>query len=504
MLTMLGSPRRCCDGITRRETLKAGALTALGGFGLPQMLAAAEGGHVGPAKAKNVIFLFLLGGAATQDMWDLKPHGPVETRGEFKPIPTSASGVQICEHLPQTARWMHRAAIVRSVNHKAGCHNCLPMYNAWEVPTPEQKARDNDPPSMGSICEYLRTLPGSRPLNAQEQLIAANFNRQATAPREADVPAYAYLPCYLGWGQAVRRAGPYGGFLGKRFDALTTECEPYWDKQGHSPAPGRPQTVLGMPVLPHVGLPTDMTIDRLQDRRTLLQQFDERLRLYDQSSDSVELSGYGRSQKRAFDLLTSSRLRSCFDLSREDPRVLDRYGRTLFGHSTLMARKLIETGVRFVNVTWDLFWDRIQIDYDAWDTHTRNFAILKENKLPGFDQTFTALLEDLEGRGLLDETLIVVMSEMGRSPRVNGAAGRDHWTYCYSALLAGAGIRGGTVHGESDAQAAFVKANPVSPSDLCATIYSLLGIDPELRILDRTNRPMEIANGGRPVREIMA
>lgn len=506
MLTMLGSPRRCCDGITRRETLKAGALTALGGFGLPQMLAAEEAGHTVPGKAKNVILLFLLGGAATQDMWDLKPHGPLETRGEFQPIPTSASGVQICEHLPRTAQWMHRAALIRSVNHKAGCHNCIPLYSGWEVPPPDQRPRDSDPPSMGSVCEHLRMLSGSRGLSPADQRMAASFLEGAgSRSNELDIPAYAYLPCYLGWGQAFRRGGPYGGFLGKRLDPLTTECEPYWDKQGHTPAPGRPQIVRGMPVLPSSSLSEGVTLDRLQNRRSLLNQFDDRLRQFDVSStaSASPLGGYGRSQKRAFDLLTSSRLRSCFDLSQEDPRTLDRYGRTLFGHSTLMARKLIETGVRFVNVTWDLFWDRTQIDYDAWDTHTQNFWILKNNKLPSFDQTFTALLEDLDASGQLDETLIVVMSEMGRTPRVNRNAGRDHWTYCYSTLLAGAGIRGGSVYGESDSQAAFVKSNPVSTADICSTIYTLLGIDPELRIFDRTNRPIEIGQGGRAVREIL-
>ena len=149
----------------------------------------------------------------------------------------------------------------------------------------------------------------------------------------------------------------------------------------------------------------------------------------------------------------------------------------------------MERGARFVNVTWDLFWDRVKIDFDAWDTHTRNFSILRENKLPGLDQTYSALLADLNGRGLLDETLVVVMSEMGRTPRINGNGGRDHWTYCYSALFAGAGIRGGTVYGESDSQAAYVKDLPVSTSDICATIYHCLGISPQFRVPDRSGRP---------------
>src|SRR5439155_26668853 len=173
-------------------------------------------------------------------------------------------------------------------------------------------------------------------------------------------------------------------------------------------------------------------LDRLNDRRGLLRQVDDQLRRVEAQP---ALGSYGRTQDRAFGLLTSSKVRAAFDLKTEDPRLLERYGRTLFGHSTLIARRLVETGVRFVNVTWDLFWDRVAIDYDAWDTHTRNFSILRDNKLPHFDQTYTALMEDLEQRGLLDETLVVVMSEMGRTPHVNANGGRDHWTFCYSVLL---------------------------------------------------------------------
>lgn len=478
MLTMLGSPRRCCDGLTRRETLQAGTLTALGGFGLPEYLAAQQAGSA-RGKAKSVILLYLLGGAATQDMFDLKPRAPAEVRGEFKPIDTNVPGISVCEHLPRTAQWMHRAALVRTLNHKAGCHNCLPCYTGWEALPPDQHPRDTDPPSMGAVCELLRQDRG-------------------------ELPDYIYMPCWLGWGQAFRRAGPYGGFLGKRYDALTTECQPYYDQTDTSlPAPkqGSPRAVLGRPLLPHSTLGAEMTIDRLHARRGLLDQIDDRRR---EADATPHVAGFNRVQRQAFDVLTSSKLRDCFDLDREDPRVVDRYGRTLFGQSTLIARRLVEEGVRFVNVTWDLFWGPVQIDYDAWDTHNNNFAILRDNKLPAFDQTYSALMEDLENRGLLDETLVVVMSEMGRTPKINPRAGRDHWTFCYTAMLAGAGIRGGSVYGESDAQAAYVKDKPVSTADLCATIYRCLGIDPEFRVIDKTNRPIEIAHGGRAVEEILA
>lgn len=476
MLTLLGSPGRSCDGLTRRETLKAGALTALGGFGLPQLLAAEEARPARrPGRAKSVIVLYLLGGAATQDMVDLKPHAPAEVRGEFRPVATSVPGVHVCEHLPNLSRRMHHVAVVRSLNHRAGCHNPLPSYTGFGQVLPDiVSTRDTYPPSMGSVCEYLRQ--GDR-----------------------ELPDYVYLPCYLGWGQAIRRPGPYAGFLGQRYDPLFTEVSPTRDPAGPTPSPGRPATVLGEPRLPDSTLADGVTLDRLNTRRTLVRQFEDQLRRAD-AGPGVEQ--FGRVRRRAFELLTSSAARAAFDLEREDPRLRERYGRTLFGNCALIARRLVEANVRFVNVTWDLFWDRVQVNYDSWDTHTRNAAILKDVNLPEFDRVYSALLDDLQARGLLDETLVVVMSEMGRTPRINGNGGRDHWTYCYSVLFAGGGIRGGTLYGESDAQAAYVKDRPVSPADVCATIYELLGIDPDMPVHDRAGRPLPVAQGGRAIHEI--
>lgn len=458
--------------------MKAGAL-ALAGFNLPALLRAEEarGRGAAPGKAKSVIVLYLLGGAATQDMVDLKPDAPSEVRGEFKPIETTASGIRVCEHLPRMARWMHQAAVVRSVNHRAGCHNPLPSYTGFEQPVPDLLSpKDFYPPSMGSVCEYLK--------------------RDDTL-----LPAYMYLPCYLGWGQAIRRPGPYGGFLGARFDPLATECTPYIDKDAPRESPGHPQVLRGVPRLPDGTGGAGITIDRFNNRKGLLEQIDENTRTAE-ANRVPEL--YDRHRRRAFELVTSPKVKAAFDLSGEDPKLLDRYTRTLFGSSALIARRLVEAGVRFVNVTWDVYWERLQLQFDGWDTHTRNFAIMREYNLPYFDLAFSALLGDLENRGLLDETLVVVMSEMGRTPKINANAGRDHWTYCYSHILAGAGIRGGTVYGASDSQAAFVKDNPVSTGDICATIYQCLGIDPALMVPDRTNRPMPIANGGTPIHEILA
>jgi hypothetical protein len=360
MLTLLGTHRRLCDGWTRRETLRAGALTALGGLGLTDLLRAessARGVLTPSRKARHVIVLYLLGGAATQDMFDLKPGAPREVRGEFKPIATTVPGVQFCEHLPRLARWMHRAALVRSVSHKAGCHNPIPSYTGSELlPTDIVSTRDTYPPSMGSVCEWLRRQTGAA----------------------GELPDYIYLPCYLGWGQAIRRPGPYAGFLGKRFDPLCTECKPYLDK-GARCLPGQPQVVRGQPQLPDSALGADLTLDRLDRRRSLLRQFDGAARRLDAQASAA---GFDRQQERAFQLLTSAAVRRAFDIDCEPPAVRDRYGRTLFGASALMARRLIEAGVRFVNVTWDIFWDRFRIDFDGWDTHTRNFPILKDWNLP--------------------------------------------------------------------------------------------------------------------------
>ena len=481
MVTMLGSPRRCCDGITRRETLKLGALSVLGGYGLPQFLAASEAGAVKPGKAKSVINIFLLGGAATQDMYDLKPNAPAEVRSQFKPIPTSAPGIEVCEHLPLTAKWMHKVAIIRSLNHKAGCHNTLPCYTGLEEPlTSNTTTKETYPPSMGSVCSFLQ--------------------RQDPV-RAAGLPDYVYMPCYLGWGQAIVRPGPYAGFLGKQYDAVTTECDPKKPDGAPDPSPGTPATVLGTPRLASSTLPQDITLDRFNTRHSLLSQFDHQQKLIEASR---AVDSYGSFKQQAYDILTSSKLKEAFDLAGEDPKLVERYGGHLFGNSTLMARRLVERGVRFVNVTWDLFWDRAKVDYDAWDTHTKNFEVLKNNKLPGFDQTFSALMEDLENRGLLDETLVVVHSEMGRTPKINGNGGRDHWTFCYGAMLAGAGIKGGMAYGESDSQAAYVKDKPVSTSDLCSTIYHSLGIDPAYRVPDFAGRPLEISHGGRVISEILA
>jgi hypothetical protein len=475
-LTMLGTPRASCDGITRRETLAAGALTFLGGMFNTRSLLAVERSAEAvyrPARAKSVVLLYLQGGPPTQDMFDLKPTAPSDVAGEFKPIASSAPGVEVGELLPLTARWMHKAAVVRSVYHQAACHLNVPMYTGYDINLPDEEFRDSDPPSMGSVCAYLER------------------------DQQKELPTYAYLPCPLGWGELRKKAGPYGGFLGRRYDPFCTECTAYVDSPPEQQFHAQP--LRGEPKLTDMDLLDGVTLDRLDGRRRLVEQFDDRFRELDRRGD---LGNFPTQQRLAFNMLASAKVREAFDLSLEDDATRERYGRTLFGSSTLMARRLVERGVRFVNVSWDNFSARYQVSRAGWDTHEHNFPMMKV-MLPDFDQTYSAFIEDLDRRGLLDETLVVTMGEMGRTPKINANGGRDHWTYCYSVLLAGAGIRGGTVYGASDSQAAFIKDNPVHIRDICATIYHLLGIDPEMPVHDRGGRPIAVGHGGRPIHDIL-
>jgi len=478
MITVLGSPRLCCDGLTRRETLTAGALSLLGGFfDLPSLLAVEKSGspRVRRGKAKSVILLYLQGGPATQDMFDLKPDAPSGIRSEFKPIVSSAPGIRVCEHLPRTARWMHKAVVVRTVSHNGGCHNNLPMYTGYDVPPADiDSSRPTDPPSMGSVCAYLEKKQGR-------------------------LPSYVFLPCPLGWGEYKKKPGPHGGFLGQRYDPLATECTASIEHPGGKITDM--EVVRGEPRLAGTAFQEGVTIDYLSARRSLLRQLEDKAR---GAENHPAVRSFTERQQFAFNLLTSAAVREAFDLNRESDRVRDRYGRTLFGCSTLLARRLVERGVRFVNVSWDNFRERFAATNQVWDTHERNFPILRDNHLPHLDQTYSALLDDLDQRGLLDETLVVMMGEMGRTPKINPNGGRDHWTFCYSVVLAGAGVRGGSVYGESDSLAAYVKDRPAPIRDICATIYHCLGIDPEMAVYDHGHRPIPIAHGGQPLQDVLA
>ncbi len=484
MITLLGSPRRSCDGLTRRETLKAGALSLLGGFfNLPSLLALEKGSaRVRVGKARSVLLLYLQGGPATQDMFDLKPGAPSGIRSEFRPIATSAPGIAVCEHLPRMARWMHRAAVVRSAYHLGVCHSNMPMYTGLDSARDEER-RPTDPPSMGAVCAY--------------------HEQEVLGIKPGSLPDYVYLPCPLGWGEVRVKGGPGAGFLGQRYEPLCTECTAYVDRPQAAGPSDDLQRVRGEILFRGTDLPAGMTLDRLNTRRGLLEQLDGHMR---RAEGEPALRGHARKQQLAYDLVTSAAVREAFDLKQEPDRLRERYGRSLFGDAVLLGRRLVERGVRFVNVSWDNMRERFSppASNQVWDTHERNFPILKDNHLPHLDQVYSALMEDLDGRGLLDETLVVMMGEMGRTPKVNARGGRDHWTYCYSVVLAGAGVRGGVAYGESDSLGAYVKDRPARIRDICATIYHCLGIDPEMAVYDHGGRPIPVAHGGRPLKEILA
>ena len=470
MLSVLGRGTKLCDGINRREILRAGGVS-LFGLTLPQILQARDRTSNRRRRAKSVILFNLLGGPSHQDMFDMKPHAPAEIRGEFKPIASSLTGLQVCEHLPNTAKLMHKATLIRTITHNFNSHDPLAIMTGFTGGNAKLPAQPTDPPDIGAICQYTQIGPD-------------------------DVPAAVCLPCYPGWGEKWRRGGPYGGFLGSQFDPLFSLCSPTFDRE---PKANYYDPVMpkGEPSLPGLDTLPSMTIERFRSRRSLVKQLDD---TFNRASQSAAQERLDKFQHRAFAMLTSSKTRDAFDLSREPEEVRDRYGRNLYGASMLVARRLVEAGVPFVSVHQEIF----RHYGHSYDMHENNFSMLKNHNLPILDQVYPTLIEDLEQRGLLESTLVIVMGEMGRTPRINGRAGRDHWPQCGFSLLTGGGVRAGTVYGASDKQAAYPARDPVSPADLVATIYHLLGIDPHLTVHDRLGRPFPIARGGDPVLGVLA
>lgn len=473
MLTLFGAPVSACDGVPRRQILQAGG-AGLFGLSLPQLMAAESVSLPIAPKAKSVIFMMLFGGPSQLETFDLKPEAPEQIRGPFKPIASKTPDLLISEYLPKMAGVSDKYCVIRTMSHSFNDHSggghYLQTGKRWHIPIGGGfSATPKDWPSMGSVVEYLD----------QQQI-------GLTAP----MPSYIVVPNSLGTledkGQ-YRRPGEYGGWLGQRYNPLTTkiskksiEDNPYWrvctDEE------------LTFEV-PDMRSPEGVSIDRLERRRSLLNQFDAERRRLEQTEASL---GYDAFRQRAFALMTSEKTRQALDIRSEPAELRDRYGRHLFGQSTLMARRLVEAGARFVTVHYET------IDGYSWDSH-RNSDDVRKHLLPTFDQACSALLLDLDDRGLLDETLVIVTGEMGRTPKANAQWGRDHWSTLFPAVIAGAGITGGRAYGTSDKDAAFATDTPVTPEDLAATIYHALGIDPELRILNSDNRPMQIVAGGAPV-----
>lgn len=439
---------------TRRQVLEAGGLSCLG-LALPELLARRAAAASRPAD-RRVILVFLTGAPSHLDMFDLKPQAPAEVRGLFNPIATSAPGVEICEHLPLLAARAHQYAIVRSMTHdlpghEQATHFVLTGIDQLPLGATHMASR-NDWPCYASTLNYLR-------------------------PRKDGVPNGVLLPTYLHNGYGF--SGQDAGLLGARFDPLHVRQDP-------NAANFR---------FDSLNLADGVSPGTLLDRQKLLASLDNPAKTAGRSTVLNEFDSY---QQQAFSMLSASAVGRAFHLEEEPPEVRDRYGRHLFGQSLLLSRRLVEAGVPIVQANMGTM--------NNWDTHNSNFTQLKDRLLPPFDRGVSALLDDLSERGLLDQTLVVLVGEFGRTPKLGGNVGtpsyvpdgRDHWSGAFFAVCAGAGVQGGQVIGSSDAIAAYPATRPYHPSDLGATIYQTLGIDPESELRDRLNRPLRL-NAGRVI-----
>ncbi|TMQ33317.1 MAG: DUF1501 domain-containing protein [Planctomycetota bacterium] len=468
MLSFLGPGVRLCDGITRREMLRVGGLGFTGLLWSDWLRARAAAAtrsrkRVSPgrtfAKAKACIVVFNYGGPSHLDILDLKPDAPREIRGEFKPAPTSVPGISITEHLPHLARLANDYAIVRSVNHRdndhaIGAYLALTGYSHPKnaILGIEPPATPQDLPSIGSLVSRLR--PTNRPVFSYITLgDLRHFGNNDSLGQNAGCMGRAYDPF------TVPFVRPINGSL---------------DIQGVT------------------SVMTQVDGQQLGGRRQLLECMNQIAPALEATAGMRNLDDCSR---RAYELLSSPATRDAFDLAREPQKVRASYGPTPFGQNCLLARRLVEAGVPMVTL--------YSVGNRDWDTHGANFRSLKNTLLPPLDQGLSALLEDLHSRGRLEETLVVWMGDMGRTPRINKDAGRDHWSFCYSVLLAGAGVRGGQVYGSSDRHAAYPSTNPVSPADLAATIFHCLGIDPRTQVTDQQGRPL-VVSAGNPLGPVLA
>jgi hypothetical protein len=439
--------------LSRRRMLQIGALGTLG-LSLPAALRAeAQSGM--KVRAKSVIFLHQFGGVPQQDTFDMKPNAPAELRGEFKPIASSVPGLPVCELLPRMAQVMDSMTVVRSVCHRTTFHNSAAYYaltgHQPQADSVSAAASAADFPAYGSVVSKL-------------------------APGRSQVPTFVSLPWMIGDG-VFRAPGQFAGYLGKEHDPLFITKDPN--------DPSFSVDALTLPI--------EVPMRRVADRLALRSGLAAHARLTDKIAAVAGLDTY---QQKALSLLTSSETQRAFDIHAEDPGLRDRYGRTPYGQSVLLARRLVEAGVRFVTVYYSP-------GIVGWDTHEQNFKLLRERLLPATEQTLPTLIQDLEARGLLDETLVVWTGEFGRTPKINKDAGRDHWPQCYTLLMAGGGLKRGFVYGASDSAAAYPKDNPCSPDDIAATMLHCMGIDPATELHNRENQPIP-ASRGTPIMPLLA
>jgi hypothetical protein len=431
-----------CERYHRRDFLRVGAAGLLGLRLADWLRLEAQSAKAGgpERKADGVILVWLAGGPATIDMWDLKPDAPEGVRGEFKPIATAAPGVRICEHLPRLAKIMERCLLVRSVHHNIPEHGQGTIYlTTGNRPTPALEY-----PSLGSMTAKL-------------------------------LPARVGVPPYI----AFRERGGAGAAAGAGY--LGTPYSPF-EVEGN-PGEGR------VPVK-DLSLPDRFSVTELEDYDRLRKRLDARFAALDRSELSASL---GKVQQQALDILRSNATRTAFALDQEPAALRDTYGRTALGQSALAARRLIEAGARFVT-----------IGTGGWDTHAANFATLRFRLLPQLDQALAALITDLDTRGLLDRTVVYCTGEFNRTPRVNGTAGRDHWARSMAVLLAGGGFGRGCVYGSTDAQGEAPAREPCTPDDASATIFHCLGFEPQHELTTSAGRPIALFREGKVLRALLA
>ncbi|MEC9002961.1 MAG: DUF1501 domain-containing protein [Planctomycetota bacterium] len=439
-------------GVTRRELLQVG-YSGLMGVGLPSVLGhrqkAASAARLKGATSrtpKSVVIVFLTGAVSHHDTFDMKPDAPAEVRGQFKPTATSIPGLHVCEHLPKLAAQADKYAVVRSLSHKDNNHLMSTHYvltGEWQPGGFFDKVASRDDwPSYAAGLAYQQ-------------------------PRTDGIPTGVNLPTFLTSG-VLTWPGQHAGLLGPKYDPWQITKDPNKDDFR----------------VDNLSLGTGLDVDRLSERRSLLGELNQQR---ERLADANVARRMTSELDLAYSILTTSKLSQAFELKRETDAMRDRYGRNTTGQSLLLARRLVEVGVPVVQVNVG----RVQ----TWDNHSNIFPTLKDRLLPPLDQGVSALLEDLDASGLLDDTLVLMMGEFGRTPKINDKAGRDHWGPCFYALFAGAGVQGGQVIGKSDKHASYPVTRPYSPNDLGATVYHLLGVPPDAEARDRFNRPIRLNQG---------
>lgn len=506
MLNLLGSTRRLCDGLSRRELLRLGGLGAFG-YGLSDFFAAkpqaAEARAARFGQAKACILIFLYGSPPQHETFDPKPDAPEEVRGEIGSIPSVVPGLRIGELLPRTSRIMDQVTVVRSMTHRYPEHGVAYAVSGIPTYTPELETRPRDGrhwPYIGSVVEYIE----EQRARARGDHRPDRLEAYPTMPRNIAVPWMLNSKTDI-----LVNAGPFAAFLGQKYDPLWTDftgagtrtVPRYTDGQTrdfHDPFGGTLPSGR-FTLASESRLRDDVPVERLNMRQSLLGQFEQARRELDsrRRSDFGSLgSTMDHHRQRAYGMLTSSAVHQALDIGLESPALRERYGMTLFGQSCLAARRLVEAGSKFVTVFWDGYG---QFANCAWDTHNNHFPRLKEYLLPGFDLAYPTLIDDLRQRGLLDETLVLCISEHGRTPQIDRrpkGAGRHHWSRVYSAIFAGGGMAKGKVVGSSDRLGGDVRDTPISPKDILATSFHLLGIDPHTMVPDALGRPLPIAGEG--------